>query len=59
MIYFAAKNFREKIVRKIIDHRITETATVDAVGKGCKSLIVVIYYADWKKAIYVLGRRLK
>lgn len=48
-----------KLYRKLIDNRITHTATVDAVGKQSDSIVTVIFYSTWKKAVYVFGRRIK
>lgn len=58
-INFKPDKLSERLYRKIIDNRITTTATVEAVGKNSQSLVTVIYYAKWQKAIYVLGRRIK
>jgi len=47
------------MIHKIIDYRITNTATADAVAKASKSLVTVVLYGKFKKAYYILGRRVK
>jgi hypothetical protein len=47
------------LFKKIIDHRIADSATVDYVGKHNKALVTVVFYSTWKKAIFVLGWRIK
>jgi hypothetical protein len=59
IVYFTAQNWRERIYKKIIEHRITTTGTVNEIGKLSNSLILVVYYAKWQKAIFILGRRIK
>lgn len=58
IIEFTPAHWWQRLVRKIVDHRITMTATADAVGKGSKSIITIVYYARWQRAIYILGRRI-
>lgn len=48
-----------RLFSRIIDHRITNTATTDVIAREGGALITIVYFGRWSKAVYVLGRRLK
>lgn len=59
IILFTPEKIRERLVRKIVDHRIATTATADVIGKSSRSVLTLVYYANWQRSAYFLGRRIK
>lgn len=47
-----------KVFEKLVDRRIVTTSTADAVARSSNSIVTIVYYGNWKRAVYVFGRRI-
>ncbi len=57
-INFYPESWKDFFFRRIRDFRIATINTVDAIGTGTKSIVVLVIWVGNQKALFVFGKRI-
>lgn len=50
--------FSTRLLIRLVDYRITQTKTVDLIAAQSRSIVTIVYYGQWQKAVYLFGKRI-